>query len=165
MAFPSANEVSENNALQCVSQIAHTNNYFESNCLLLHIIPLSRYRNPLGKSFPQQVPLHPAPPPSSRHESHTIDTECSADMLLGALQVGLKGQPPVLEGKFSKPVQPDECLWSLDNGSIEMTLQKADRMTWWSSIVEGEPAIDTSKVTSSPTGTTLSLELPWKMFD
>jgi len=60
--------------------------------------------------------------------------------------VGLKGQPPVLEGKLSKAVQPDECLWSLDNSSIEMTLQKADRMNWWSSIVEGEPAIDTSKV-------------------
>ena len=91
------------------------------------------------------------------------DAEGSADMLLWAWQVGLKGQPSVLEGKFSKPVQPDECLWSLDNGSIEMTLQKADRMTWWSSIVEGEPAIDTSKVsTTSPADSSFSRSIPNK---
>lgn len=66
-----------------------------------------------------------------------------------AYQVGLKGQPPILEGQLSKSVQPEECLWSLDNSAIEMTLQKSDRMTWWKNIVEGEPAIDTSKVPSS----------------
>lgn len=61
-------------------------------------------------------------------------------------QVGLKGQKPILEGQLTKSVQPEECLWSLDNSAVEMSLQKSDRMSWWSAIVEGEPAIDTSKV-------------------
>ena len=70
----------------------------------------------------------------------------SAHMCYCMCQVGLKGQEPILEGQLSKPVQPEECLWSLDNSAIEMTLQKSDRMTWWKNVVEGEPAIDTSKV-------------------
>ena len=61
-------------------------------------------------------------------------------------QAGLKGQKPLLEGQLSKPVQPEESLWSLDNSAIEMTLQKSDGMSWWSAVVEGDPAIDTSKV-------------------
>lgn len=58
----------------------------------------------------------------------------------------MKGQPAIVEGQLTKPVQPEECLWSLDNDAVEITLQKADRMSWWSAVIEGDPAIDTSKV-------------------
>ena len=64
------------------------------------------------------------------------------------IQVGLKGQPAILEGKLSKTVQPEECLWSLDNSAIEMSLQKSDRMSWWPAVIEGDPVIDTSKAGS-----------------
>lgn len=41
----------------------------------------------------------------------------------------------------------DECLWNISDGSlIEITLQKADTMQWWKSVVVGEPEIDTQQV-------------------
>lgn len=62
------------------------------------------------------------------------------------IQVGLKGQQPIIEGKLSKPIKAEECLWSLDNSALEIALQKIDRVSWWDSVIEGDPKIDTSKV-------------------
>ncbi|CAK9146566.1 unnamed protein product [Ilex paraguariensis] len=37
------------------------------------------------------------------------------------LKVGLKGQPPIIDGEFFKPVKPDDCYWSLGpNGMVEV---------------------------------------------
>ncbi|WOL11551.1 protein BOBBER 1-like [Canna indica] len=63
------------------------------------------------------------------------------------LKVGLKGQPPVLDGDLYQPVKAEDCFWSIEDGkSISILLTKQNQMEWWKSVVKGEPEIDTQKV-------------------
>ncbi|XP_076903725.1 protein BOBBER 1-like [Bidens hawaiensis] len=63
------------------------------------------------------------------------------------IKVGLKGQPPILEGDLYKSVKVDDCFWSLeDQKAIALLLTKQDQMEWWKFMVKGEPEIDTQKV-------------------
>lgn len=71
----------------------------------------------------------------------------ACDIKKNHLKVGLKGQPPILEGEFYKPVKVDDCFWSIeDQNSISILLTKQDQMEWWKCLVKGEPEIDTQKV-------------------
>ena len=73
--------------------------------------------------------------------------QCSLSLMVVMMQVGLKGEAkPILKGELSQQVKAEDCLWSLDNDTIEISLQKGDRMSWWPAVVRGEPEIDTSKV-------------------
>ncbi|XVF12664.1 hypothetical protein REPUB_Repub08aG0138400 [Reevesia pubescens] len=63
------------------------------------------------------------------------------------LTVGLKGQPPVIDGELFQSVKPDDCYWSIeDSCSISILLTKHNQMEWWKSLVKGDPEIDTQKV-------------------
>ncbi|KAK9048905.1 hypothetical protein SSX86_032128 [Deinandra increscens subsp. villosa] len=63
------------------------------------------------------------------------------------LKVGLKGQPPILEGELYKSVKVDDCFWSLeDQKAVALLLTKQDQMEWWKFLIKGEPEIDTQKV-------------------
>ncbi|KAL6541513.1 hypothetical protein OROGR_010999 [Orobanche gracilis] len=63
------------------------------------------------------------------------------------LKVGLKGQPPIIDGVLSRPVKVEDCFWSLEEQkSISILLTKQDQMEWWKYLVKGEPEIDTQKV-------------------
>ncbi|KAF5792266.1 putative CS domain, HSP20-like chaperone, NudC family [Helianthus annuus] len=63
------------------------------------------------------------------------------------IKVGLKGQPPILEGELYKSVKTDDSFWSLeDQKAIAILLTKQDQMEWWKFLVKGEPEIDTQKV-------------------
>ncbi|XP_044464029.1 protein BOBBER 1-like [Mangifera indica] len=63
------------------------------------------------------------------------------------LKVGLKGQPPIIDGELSQNVKPDDCYWSIeDQNSISILLTKQNQMEWWKSLLKGDPEIDTQKV-------------------
>merc|ERR1712232_410869 len=63
------------------------------------------------------------------------------------LKLGIKGEPLILDGKFFSKVKPDDCMWTLiDNKIVQVTLEKFDGMKWWSSVLEGDAAIDTKKI-------------------
>ncbi|XP_065630453.1 protein BOBBER 1-like [Quercus suber] len=63
------------------------------------------------------------------------------------LKVGLKGQPPIIDGELFGPVKPDDCNWSReDQSAISIHLTKHDKMEWWKSVVKGDPEIETQKV-------------------
>ncbi|KAL8050768.1 hypothetical protein ABFX02_06G101900 [Erythranthe guttata] len=63
------------------------------------------------------------------------------------IKVGLKGQPPVLDGDLFESVKVDDCFWSIeDQKSISILLTKQNQMEWWKYLVKGEPEIDTQKV-------------------
>ncbi|KAF8042862.1 hypothetical protein BT93_A1248 [Corymbia citriodora subsp. variegata] len=69
------------------------------------------------------------------------------DIKKNHLKVGLKGQPPVIEGELFQTVKPDDCYWSLeDQSAISVLLTKHNQMEWWKSLVKGDPEIDTQKV-------------------
>ncbi|KAF3432828.1 hypothetical protein FNV43_RR23930 [Rhamnella rubrinervis] len=63
------------------------------------------------------------------------------------LKVGLKGQPPIIEGELFRSIKPDDSYWSLeDQKAVSILLTKHDQMEWWKSLVKGDPEIDTQKV-------------------
>ncbi|XP_019057960.1 PREDICTED: protein BOBBER 1 isoform X3 [Tarenaya hassleriana] len=64
-----------------------------------------------------------------------------------SLKVGLKGQPPIIDGELYRPVKPDDCYWNIEDQKVmSVLLTKHDQMEWWKSLVKGEPEIDTQKV-------------------
>ena len=63
------------------------------------------------------------------------------------LKVGLKGQPPLLDGTLFGEVKPEDCFWTMeDKCRVVVTLTKATDMSWWTRVVEGDPEINTRKV-------------------
>ncbi|GMI96304.1 hypothetical protein like AT4G27890 [Hibiscus trionum] len=63
------------------------------------------------------------------------------------LKVGLKGQPPIIDGELFQAVKPDDCYWSIeDSCALSVLLTKHNQMDWWKSLVKGDPEIDTQKV-------------------
>ncbi|CAD6337130.1 unnamed protein product [Miscanthus lutarioriparius] len=63
------------------------------------------------------------------------------------LKVGLKGQPPIIDGELYKPVKVDDCFWSIEDGkTLSILLTKHNQMEWWKSVIKGDPEVDTQKV-------------------
>ncbi|KAL1820068.1 hypothetical protein ACET3Z_014937 [Daucus carota] len=63
------------------------------------------------------------------------------------IKVGLKGQPPIIDGDLYQPLKVDESFWSLeDQKSISVLLTKQNQMEWWKYLVKGDPEVDTQKV-------------------
>lgn len=61
---------------------------------------------------------------------------------------GLEGEGAdvVIDGELPSAVSREESLWNLVDGrSVVISFEKATR-SWWKSVVEGDPEIDTSKV-------------------
>lgn len=47
------------------------------------------------------------------------------------MQVGVKGQSPVIDGELYDQVKPEDCFWNISDGKlVEITLQKV-RPTWF----------------------------------
>ncbi|XP_059298872.1 protein BOBBER 1-like isoform X2 [Lycium ferocissimum] len=73
------------------------------------------------------------------------------DIKKNHLTVGLKGQPPIIDGELYRPVKVEDCFWSLeDQKSISVLLTKKDQMDWWKCVVKGEPEVETQKVEPEP---------------
>ncbi|KAF9616381.1 hypothetical protein IFM89_029635 [Coptis chinensis] len=63
------------------------------------------------------------------------------------VKIGLKGQPPIIDGELFQSVKVDDCFWSIeDSKSISVLLTKQNQMEWWKYLVKGEPEVDTQKV-------------------
>ncbi|KAL8439884.1 hypothetical protein Efla_000856 [Eimeria flavescens] len=74
-------------------------------------------------------------------------SQCVVKITSNKLCVGLKGQPPIVEGDFSQKVHADDCMWTLeDQNTVHLSLEKVDRMRWWSCVLKGDPEIDTKTI-------------------
>lgn len=52
----------------------------------------------------------------------------------------------IIDGILPSAISRDDSLWSLNDGnSVVISLEKVKR-SWWESVVEGDPEIDTTKV-------------------
>ncbi|GFY81840.1 HSP20-like chaperones superfamily protein [Actinidia rufa] len=93
-----------------------------------------------GQSL-QEVTINIPVPPGTKSRFITCEIKKNH------LNVGLKGQPPIIDGELFQSVKVEDCFWSLeDQKSISVLLTKQNQMDWWKSLVKGDPEIDTQKV-------------------
>jgi len=81
--------------------------------------------------------------------------DCVVDLNKKKISIGLKGQPPILEGSLYNDIKTEECTWCIqDKKTLLVTIEKMNQMEWWSRVVTTEPEVNTKKV--SPENSKLS---------
>ncbi|XP_006848216.2 nudC domain-containing protein 2 [Amborella trichopoda] len=58
------------------------------------------------------------------------------------LEVGIKGNPPYLNHDVASPVKVDSSFWTLEDGTMHITLQKRDKGQTWPSPILGQGELD-----------------------
>lgn len=63
------------------------------------------------------------------------------------LKVGIKGQPPIVDGDFHKSIICDDSFWTIEDSKyLVLSIQKQNKMEWWKCVIQGDPEINTQKV-------------------
>ncbi|KAI1103661.1 nuclear movement protein [Jackrogersella minutella] len=67
------------------------------------------------------------------------------------LKAGIKGQDPIIDGDLPHTVLTEDSTWTLTSSpdgtkTIEIHLDKANKMEWWAHVVTTAPKIDVTKI-------------------
>jgi len=73
------------------------------------------------------------------------------DMKKTHITVGVKNQPPIVDGDLHKKIIVDDCFWTLEEDAagrkeVVISMQKENKMEWWKCVIVGDPEINTQKV-------------------
>ncbi|KAI0137650.1 CS-domain-containing protein [Hypoxylon sp. NC0597] len=67
------------------------------------------------------------------------------------LKAGIKGQDPIIDGDLPHPIHTEESTWTLTSSpdgtkTVEIHLDKINKMEWWAHVVTSAPKIDVTKI-------------------
>ncbi|XP_059440801.1 protein BOBBER 1-like [Corylus avellana] len=94
-----------------------------------------------GQSL-QEVTINVPIPPGTKSSAVLCDIKTNY------LKIGLKGQPPIIDGELYKAVKVNDWFWSLeDRREISVQMSKRDQTEWWKSLLKGRPEIHTQMLT------------------
>ncbi|KAK3394326.1 HSP20-like chaperone [Podospora didyma] len=73
------------------------------------------------------------------------------DIKKNSISAGIKGQEPVIKGDLPHAVKVDDSTWTLvpapdGTKTIEIHLDKANKLEWWPHVVTDAPKIDVTKI-------------------
>ncbi|KAK3330136.1 HSP20-like chaperone [Apodospora peruviana] len=68
-----------------------------------------------------------------------------------SVSAGIKGQEPIIKGDLPHAIHVDDSTWTLTsapdgNRTVEIHLDKVNKMEWWPHVVTAAPKIDVSKI-------------------
>ncbi|PHH79668.1 hypothetical protein CDD80_4153 [Ophiocordyceps camponoti-rufipedis] len=77
------------------------------------------------------------------------------EMKKQTIVAGVKGQDPVIKGDLPHAIHVDDSTWTLTTNTdgtktVEIHLDKVNKMMWWPHVVTNAPSIDVSKIQPEP---------------
>lgn len=67
------------------------------------------------------------------------------------LIVGVKGQPPIIDGELCEDIKTEESMWVLQDGNtVLVNMEKIKGMNWWNRLVKTDPEISTRQINPEP---------------
>ncbi|KAH7313660.1 CS domain-containing protein [Stachybotrys elegans] len=77
--------------------------------------------------------------------------DLAIDIKKQKLVAGIKGQEPVINGDLPHAVHVDDSTWTISSNAdgtktVEIHLDKVNKMEWWPHVVTGAPKIDVTKI-------------------
>jgi len=73
------------------------------------------------------------------------------DIQKNHLKVGLKNQPLLIDDHFQHDIKKEDSTWVIeDKYTLFITLEKINKMEWWSRLLASDPEISTKKIDPEP---------------
>ncbi|CAG9864391.1 unnamed protein product [Phyllotreta striolata] len=67
------------------------------------------------------------------------------------LVCGLKNRQPIIDDDFQHEIKLEETNWVIEDGkSLLFSIEKVNKMNWWSKLVKSDPEISTKKINPEP---------------